>query len=173
METTERIVEAYTRYVKRWATIPNIRCSGQLEIDLLAVDPATLKRYHIETGVSISETFCELTDKPFSQDILRTRSGSASQRRTFGYFLERKFGHPSILETLKRYGFEQGEYGRIIVSWGWAAGVDRLAADAGIELWDFRELLEEIVRTNEDGRSYHVDDTCRTLHLYSLVRESR
>ena len=36
METTEKIVEAYVRYVKRWATIPNIRCDGQYEIDLLA-----------------------------------------------------------------------------------------------------------------------------------------
>ena len=43
METTERIVEAYVRYIKGWATIPNIRCGGQLEIDLLAIDPALLR----------------------------------------------------------------------------------------------------------------------------------
>ena len=40
METTERIVEAYVRYVKGWVTIPNIRCPGQYEIDLLAIDPS-------------------------------------------------------------------------------------------------------------------------------------
>jgi hypothetical protein len=34
METTEKIVEAYVRYVCGWATIPNIKC-GQYEIDLL------------------------------------------------------------------------------------------------------------------------------------------
>ncbi len=33
METTEKIVEAYVRYVKGWATIPNIKCPGQNEID--------------------------------------------------------------------------------------------------------------------------------------------
>lgn len=38
-ETTERIVESYVRYVKGWATIPNIKCEGQYEIDLLAIDP--------------------------------------------------------------------------------------------------------------------------------------
>jgi len=37
METTEKIVEAYVRYVKDWATIPNIKCKGQFEIDLLAI----------------------------------------------------------------------------------------------------------------------------------------
>ena len=38
METTERIVEAYVRYVKGWATIPNIKCERNREIDLLAID---------------------------------------------------------------------------------------------------------------------------------------
>jgi hypothetical protein len=52
METTERIVEAYVRYVKRWATIPNIKCTGQMEIDLFAIDPREGGRYHIETSVS-------------------------------------------------------------------------------------------------------------------------
>ena len=37
METTERIVEAYVRYVKGWATIPNVRCGGQNEIDLIVM----------------------------------------------------------------------------------------------------------------------------------------
>lgn len=53
METTERIVEAYVRYVKGWATIPNLRCEGQKEIDLFAIDPVTDERWHIETSVSI------------------------------------------------------------------------------------------------------------------------
>ena len=53
METTEKIVESYVRYVRGWATIPNIKCPGQYEIDLLAIDPLNLGRYHIESGVSI------------------------------------------------------------------------------------------------------------------------
>ena len=38
METTEKIVESYCRYVKGWFTLPNIKCAGQYEVDLLAVD---------------------------------------------------------------------------------------------------------------------------------------
>jgi hypothetical protein len=38
METTEKIVESYCRYVKQLFTIPNIKCEGQYEIDLLADD---------------------------------------------------------------------------------------------------------------------------------------
>jgi len=82
METTERIVEAYVRYVKGWATIPNIKCKGQFEIDLLAIDPVSLDRYHIESGVSVSGTFSALTTKPFSTEDLKIRGMQASQRRT-------------------------------------------------------------------------------------------
>jgi hypothetical protein len=65
METTEKIVEAYVRYVKGWFTIPNIKCKGQLEIDLLTIDLSdsdAARRYHIESGVSISGGFSRLTN---------------------------------------------------------------------------------------------------------------
>ena len=63
METTEKIVESYCRYVRNWFTSPNIKCSGQYEIDLLAVDPSDtrLGRYHVESGVSISGAHSKLT----------------------------------------------------------------------------------------------------------------
>ena len=74
METTEKIVESYCRYVKGWLTLPNVKCEGQYEIDLLAIDPKSSKRpnrYHIESGVSISGSFSKLTAKPFSADDLK------------------------------------------------------------------------------------------------------
>src|SRR5205814_9791001 len=94
METTERIVESYCRYVKQWFTIPNIKCKGQFEIDLLAVDttnPEKLGRYHIESGVSISGSYSKLTAKPYSKEQAKIRVKQAEQRRTIGFFIERKF----------------------------------------------------------------------------------
>jgi len=73
METTEKIVEAYVRHIKGWATIANIRCQGQYEIDLLAIDPRTGNRYHIESGVSISGSFSRLTNQPYSKDLEKER----------------------------------------------------------------------------------------------------
>jgi len=169
METTERIVEAYARYIRKWATIPNIKCGGQFEIDLLAIDPVTLNRYHIESGVSVSGSYSKLTDKPFSSADLKQRVKQAGQRRTLGYFIERKFGEPSILETLKTYGFEEGEYIKVIVSWGWTDEAEQSAKTHGIELWDFRKIVQEIAETFKGERSYFTDDTMRTLHLYSLA----
>lgn len=168
METTERIVEAYVRYVKRWFTIPNIKCRGQYEIDLLAVDaPKTgrIKRYHIESGVSISGSYSKLTNKPFSTSALRTRVKQAGQRRTLGYFTQRKFGSSEILETLDEYGFKPGNYTKVIVSWGWDSTVPAAAKSAGVELWDFQDILKEIAETCCDNRTYFTDDTMRTLQL--------
>ncbi len=88
MDTAERIVEAYVRYVKHWATIPNIRCPRQREVDLLAIDLATLQRYHIEVRVSISRAFSKLSGKEFSVDALKDPVQKAPQRRTVGFFVQ-------------------------------------------------------------------------------------
>ena len=164
METTEKIVEAYVRYIKGWATIPNIKCEGQFEIDLLAISPLDGKRYHIESGISVSGGFSRLTGDVFSTDALKQRTKQASQRRTVGYFRDRKFTSPGILQALASYGFNSGNYLRIIVTWGWTAEAKRQADEANIILWDFRNLILEIAE-NSKGRTYFSDDTLRTLQL--------
>ena len=169
METTERIVESYVRYVKGWATIPNIRCAGQYEIDLLAIDPVSLDRYHIEVGVSVSGAYSKLTAKPFSREQLKQRTKMAGQRRTVGYFIERKFNVPEVIETLRRYGFKD-DYAKVIVSWGWTDEAEKQAQADGIILWDFRAIIREIGERFKDTRAYFADDTLRTLQLFARAR---
>ena len=173
METTERVVEAYVRYIRHWATIPNIRCDGQFEIDLLAIDPVTGGRYHIESGVSVSGAYSRLTAKPFSTDDLKQRVKQAGQRRTLGYFVERKFGDPNVVRTLQQFGFVPGRYEKVIVTWGWEADVPALAERAGVTLWDFREILREIATAFQERRTYFTDDTLRILHLFALANGSQ
>jgi len=163
-ETTEKIVEAYVRYVKGWATIANIKCPGQLEIDLLAIDPVSGQRYHIESGVSVSGGFSKLTAESFSTDMLKQSSKQAGQRRTIGYFRDRKFSAPGIIAKLEGYGFKSGDYRRIIVTWGWTDEAKNQADAADIELWDFRDVMLEIAKISS-ARSYFTDDTLRTLQL--------
>jgi len=173
METTERIVEAYTRYVRGWATLPSIRCEGQLEIDLLAIDLVSLDRYHIESGVSVSGAYSKLTNQPYSPDVLKQRTKQAGQRRTLGYFSDRKFGDPHVVSKLKEYGFEDGNYRKIIVTWGWQDGVEEAARAAGILLWDFRDLIHEIAERFTGDRTYFGDDTLRTLHLFARAESEK
>ena len=170
METTERIVESYVRYVKGWATIPNIRCEGQFEIDLLAIDPVTLKRYHIETSVSGSQAYSKLTAKEFDPALLKVRVQIAKMRTTVGYFIERKFKTPAIVQKLAEYGFKRSSHSRVIVTWDWTPEAKAAADDAGVELWSFKQILREIAQSLRDTRSYFTDDTLRTIHLFMRAR---
>lgn len=171
-ETTEKIVEAYVRYVKGWATIPNIKCEGQFEIDLLAIDPISGKRYHIESGVSVSGGFSKLTGEPYSFETLKIRTRQASQRRTVGYFRDRKFTAPGILTKLSQYGCNNNNYERIIVTWGWNDEAKKQADEANIKLWDFRDLMIEILN-NASGREHFNDDTLRTVQLLVMSLEEK
>jgi hypothetical protein len=51
LETTERIVEAYARYAQGWATLPNIRCDGQLVADGRLVFGTWKQLFHLECDV--------------------------------------------------------------------------------------------------------------------------
>jgi len=176
METTEKIVESYCRYVKRWFTIPNIKCRGQYEVDLLAVDttsPKRLRRYHVECGVSISGAYSKLTDKPFSTEELKIRVKQAGQRRTIGYFIHRKFELPQVVAELQKYGFTPGNYERIIVTWGATPQAQALAEKHGVQLWDFRDILRQIAAANKNQRTYFTDDTARTIQLFAMATDDR
>jgi len=166
VETTEKIVEAYVRYVKGWATIANIKCPGQYEIDLLTIDMKNGNRYHIESTVSVSRSYSKLTAKPYSREQLRERGKAAGQRRTIDYFAKTKFSAPGVKETLRKYGFKKGNYKKIIVAWSATEEARKKAKKRAIELWYFPELMKQIRDEIKDGRMYFVDDTLRTLHLF-------
>ena len=127
METTEKIVEAYVRYLKGWATIPNVQCLGKHEVDLLAINPRTNEKYHIEVSISISGSFSKLTAHPFDPEKYKDTRQKPSQRRTLDYFIERKFNSEKVTKTLENLGFKKGQYKKVIVSWGWKEDVKRLA----------------------------------------------
>ncbi len=170
METSEKIVEAYVRYIKGWATIPNVKCPGQYEIDLIAIDPVTLNRYHIESSVSVSPPFSKLTNLPFSDEKLKERVQKPKQRRTLGYFIERKFSPKEVIDTLNKYGFEDKKYKKIIVTWDFENEAQLEANKAGIEIWNFRDLISEIAEHIKDERAHFNDDTMRTLQLFTRAK---
>jgi hypothetical protein len=172
METTEKIVEAYVRYVKEWATIPNIKCPGQYEIDLIAIDPKRGRRYHIECGVSISSGFNKLTNDPFIEKHYKNPTQKAKLRRTLDFFRKRKFGPKQIIDTLKKYGFKRGKYSKVIVTWAATDEAKKAARRFDIELWYFPEILTEIAEAFKEQRAYFTDDTLRTLQLYAIMAQA-
>jgi len=166
METTEKVVESYCRYVKKWFTLPNIKCRGQYEIDLLAIDttdPHKLGRYHIECGVSISGSYSKLTTKEFSEERLKKRVEAAGQRRTLDYFIKRKFNVPQVHERLEEYGFVGNNYRKIIVTWDATEEAKVLAEIQNVDIWYFPTLLQEIAESHRKQKTYFTDDTARTI----------
>jgi hypothetical protein len=150
METTERIVEAYVRYVRGCFTLPNLKCDGRREIDLLAIKVqrgSCVERFHIESGVSTSGPFSRLTNRPFSVSDLRTRGKQPGQRRTLGYFEQCKFDPPGVVTRLAQFGFEPGHYAKVVVTWGWDTEAATAASAKGIALWAFRAMLREMMES--------------------------
>jgi hypothetical protein len=167
VETTERIVEAYVRYVKGWATIPNLRCDEQKEIDLFAIDPMTDERWHIETSVSISSGFSALTNDPFEPGEHKQRLKAATARRKLGFFLTEKFLPTAVERRLSCLGYSPGKLRRAIVTWDWKEGVKEAGDDAGVELWSMPALMQEIATKARGGRAHLADDILRTIDLFA------
>lgn len=168
METTERIVEAYIRYVKGWFTMPNIKCDGQNEIDILAIDPTKkpMKRYHIEVSVSISSSYSKLTNKEYDPELAKVRVQMAKQRTTLGHFIHKKFASPGVVSKLEEFGFSERNYEKIVVVWDWIQGVEDAAKAEGIELWRFKDIIKELSKELGDRTEYYSDDILRTLQLH-------
>ena len=165
-ETTEKIVESYVRYVMGWATISNIKCPDQHEIDLLAINPKDLQRYHIESSVHVPGTgFSKLTNGAFDLEQMKVRVKAPSQRRTIGFFVEQKFGAVGVVQTVATYGFVPGNYHKIVVTWGCETAARETATKNGIDVWEFPDLLDEIVALAGKGKHYVMDDTVRTLQM--------
>jgi len=173
-ETTEKIVESYVRYVKGWATISNIKCPDQHEIDLLTINPKDMERYHIESSVSVPGSgFSKLTNGTFDREQMRVPGKAPSQQRTIGFFIERKFGADGIVNTLAAYGFVPGNYHKVIVTWDYEPEAKETAKKNGIEVWEFPELLDEIVDMAGKRKQYIMDDTVRTLQLIACAQRRK
>ena len=156
METSEKIVEAYLRYIKGYATIPNIRCKGGFEIDLLAVHPKTKKKLHIEISVSVSASFHRL------------KWDSESYIGTLKNYLKKKFNNPNVLAVLEEYGFEKAQ--KVVVTRGWYEDTEKKAEKHNIKLWRFYDIINELAIEFEKEKKYFTDDTLRTLQLFTQIK---
>ena len=120
----------------------------------------------LSLAVSISGAYSKLTAKEFSPERLKIRVEQARQRRTVGYFVERKFGHLHVRNKFKEYGFEEGNYVNVIVSWGLTEEAKAVADAKDIVLWDFREILQQVADVCRHQKTYFTDDTLRTIQLF-------
>ncbi len=160
MEPEVHIAECYMRLVKRCFTMTNIMLEGGKEIDLLAVNPISGEKYHIEVRVAIGRGFrLRMIDT-------QTKSGR-KHRRGMDTLNEIKFSPPTVVKAIKEI-FGSSEYRKVLVVW--EVEEESVIEQArrlpyGIEVWKMADIIGELIQ--EVKTKGYRDDVLRTVQLIS------
>lgn len=175
MEASEHIVESFVRFVKGWFTITNIKGSQNKEIDILAVEPNSNNRYHIEVSVHITGQFQYLHTSYYKD---KDKSG---WKRHINFFYER-FKDNRVKDKLKEYGFTDTNHTKIIVTWDISdtEGILEKNQDKHIPCWKVKnkniliwkmpDILKYFTEKTMDTK-YQTDDILRTIQLINLAKD--
>lgn len=147
--------------VKKCFTMTNVMLEGGKEIDLLAVNPVSGEKFHIEVRVTISKAFrIRLIDS-------QTKNGR-KHKRGLDTLNEIKFSPPTVVDAITRV-FGSREYRKVLVVW--EVEDDRLIEQAknlyGVEIWKMSDLLSELI--GEVKTKAYRDDVLRTIQLISMT----
>lgn len=158
MEPEVHIVDRYMQLVKKCLTMTNVVLSGGKEIDLLAVNPISGEKFHIEVRVAIKGFRLRLIDT-------QTKKGR-KHRRGLDTLNEIKFEHPTVVNAVKKI-FGSGEYRKVLVVWDVedSGVIEQAKSIYKIEVWKISSIINELMREVK-SRAYR-DDVLRTIQLIS------
>jgi len=162
LEPEVHIVDRYMQLVKRCFTMTNIMLEGGKEIDILACNPLSKEKYHIEVRIA--------TGKGFRLRMVDTQTKKGyKHKRGLDTLSEIKFAHPVVTSKIKQI-FGTSEYRRVLVVWGIEDSqvVNQAKAKYDIEVWKISDILNHIMKRVET-KPYR-DDVLRTLQLISKIR---
>lgn len=159
VEPEVHIVERYLQLVKKCFTMTNVMLEGGKEIDLLAVDPVSGEKYHVEVRVAIGRGFrLRLIDT-------QTKNGR-KHRRGMDTLNEIKFSHPTVVKAATEI-FGNSEYRKVLVVWDVEEEnvIEQAKSLYGIEVWKMSDIMDELIL--EVGTKSYRDDVLRTIQLIS------
>jgi hypothetical protein len=133
---------------------------GGKEIDLLALDPCSGEKYHIEVRVAIGRGFrIRLIDS-------QTKDGR-KHKRGLDTLNEIKFSPPTVVDGCRQiFGCE--EYKQVLVVWDVQEPnvIEQAKKLYGIEVWRISDIITDLI--HEVGTKAYRDDVLRTVQLISL-----
>jgi hypothetical protein len=132
---------------------------GGKEIDLLAVNPISGAKYHIEVRVAIGKGFrLRMIDT-------QTKNGR-KHRRGMDTLNEIKFSHPTVAKAVTEI-FGNSEYKKVLVVWDVEEEnvIEQAKSLYNIEIWRISDIMSELIR--EVGTKSYRDDVLRTVQLIS------
>jgi hypothetical protein len=153
------IVDRYMQLVKKCFTMTNVMLEGGKEIDLLAVNPVSGDKYHIEVRVAIGSGFrVRLIDT-------QTKNGR-KHRRGLDTLNEIKFGPPAVVKAAKEI-FGGSEYQKVLVVWEVEdeSVIEQAKSLYGVEIWKISDIIGQLIQ--EVGTKSYRDDVLRTVQLIS------
>lgn len=162
MEPEVHIIEKYFQTILKCFTMTNIRLKGSKEIDLLAINPLTGEKYHVESRVATSRSFA-----------LRLKDTYTSQgrpyRRGLDFFVKEKFGHPVVMNSVREL-FGDEKYSKVLVVFQTHESLlPKDAKEVGIEIWFMADIIR---RLKEKGKMKGSrDHVLRIIELIKLVEE--
>jgi hypothetical protein len=147
METEVHIVEKYLQEIKGCFTMTNILLKGRKEIDLLAINPLTGERYHVEVSIWTTE---KVPESWLSDD-----------------FEKKKFENPLVKHKICEL-FGNAPYSKALVVWD--VKDNKVAGAAkkqfGIDIWFIRDVIQELKQAISNGKiKGSRDDILRVLEL--------
>jgi hypothetical protein len=165
MEPEVHIVERYLQLVKRWFTMTNLMLDGGKEIDLLAFDPHSGEKYHIEVRVA--------TGRGFRIKLLDTQTHDGRKhKRGMDTLNEIKFSPLSVINACSEI-FGCDEYKKVLVVWDVQETnvIEQTKKLYGIEIWRISDMITELLKAV--GTKAYRDDILRTVQLISLGMKNK
>ena len=159
MEPEVHIVDRYMQLVKKCFTMTNVMLEGGKEIDLLAVNPVSGEKFHVEVRVTIDKAFrIRLIDS-------QTKSGR-KHRRGMDTLNAIKFSHPTVVNAIKEI-FGSKKYTKVLVVWDveGESVIEQTKKLYSIEIWKISDIMTELIR--EVKTKAYRDDVLRTVQLIS------
>lgn len=159
LEPEVHIVDRYMQLVKGSLTMTNIMLESGKEIDILAHNPLTQEKYHIEVRIA--------TGKGFRLRMLDTQTSKGiKHKRGLDTLNAVKFTHPIVTAKIQQI-FGTSEYRKVLVVWDvQSIEVLKQAKDAyDIEIWKISDILNEMQK--ELKSQPFRDDVLRTIQLIS------
>ena len=159
------IIEKYFQVVLHCLTITNIRCKSGKEIDLLAVNPKTGMKYHVEARVGTSPSF-----KIREKDTYTSKG--KPHKIGLDYFDKEKFRHPVVIDKIQEI-FGSLDYQKVLVVWDVERNnVYESAKGYGILVWRIYDLISILLQKSRETKGSR-DDVLRLLDLMRVFEEER
>lgn len=164
MEPEVHIVDRYMQLVRKCLTMTNVMLGGGKEIDLLAFNPVSGEKFHIEVRIA--------TGRGFRLRMIDTQTKNGRKhRRGLDTLNEIKFVPPIVVNSVKEI-FGSPEYKKVLVVWAVQGDevIEQAKAVYNIEVWKLSDIMSEMMKAI-GTRSYR-DDVLRVIQLISKMKST-